>query len=65
VPAPTLLVHGADSDVLTYPLVQDLRDARPDLEVVGIDGAGHAIPLDQPGPLAAAVARFLASPERS
>jgi esterase len=65
VSAPTLLVHGADSDVLTYPLVQDLRNARPDIEVADIDGAGHAIPLDQPGPLAAAVARFLASPERS
>jgi len=65
VSAPTLLVHGADSDVLTYPLVQDLRNARPDIEVADIEGAGHAIPLDQPGPLAAAVGHFLASPERS
>jgi pimeloyl-ACP methyl ester carboxylesterase len=65
VSAPTLLVHGADSDVLTYPLVQDLRNARPDIEVADIEGAGHAIPLDQPGPLAVAVGRFLASPERS
>jgi pimeloyl-ACP methyl ester carboxylesterase len=65
VSAPTLLAHGADSDVETCPLVQDLRNARPDIEVVDSEGAGHAIPLDQPGPLAAAVGRFLTSPERS
>jgi esterase len=59
--APLLLVHGTESDILTPPLVERLVDARPDVTVVGIEGAGHAVPLDQPEALASAVTTFLAS----
>jgi esterase len=54
-----LLVHGAESDVLTTPLVEQLLAARPETEVTHIEGAGHAVPLDQPESLATAVESFL------
>jgi pimeloyl-ACP methyl ester carboxylesterase len=57
--APLLLVHGVESDVLTPPLVQQLLTARPETEVRHIEGAGHAVPLDQPESLADAVRSFL------
>jgi esterase len=57
--APTLLVHGQESDLLTLELVEQLISARPEIEVAHIERAGHAIPLDQPGALATVVERFL------
>jgi esterase len=57
--APLLLVHGVESDVLTPALVDELLVARPQTEVVHIEGAGHAVPLDQPVALAATVQSFL------
>lgn len=65
VSAHTLLVHGANSDVLTYPSVARLASVRPDLEVVHIEGAGHAVQLERPRSLQAVVTSFLSAvPER-
>jgi esterase len=58
--APTLLVHGVESDILTDDLVARMVDARPATQVVHIPGAGHSVPLDRPIELAAAVHAFLA-----
>jgi pimeloyl-ACP methyl ester carboxylesterase len=58
--APLLLVHGTHSDILTPPLIERLLEARPNVTVVDIEGAGHAVPLDRPEALAAAVTSFLA-----
>jgi esterase len=64
--AHTLLVHGAESDVLTYPLVARLASVRPDVEVVHIEGAAHAVQLDRPRSLQAVVSAFLsAGPART
>jgi pimeloyl-ACP methyl ester carboxylesterase len=39
---PCLLVHGAVSDVLTTDIVQRMRSATPDLQVVTVPDRGHA-----------------------
>jgi esterase len=62
VTAPTLLVHGQESDLLTLELVEQLISVRPEIEVAHIADAGHAIPLDQPEALATVVERFLRDP---
>jgi pimeloyl-ACP methyl ester carboxylesterase len=60
VQAPTLLVHGTESDVLTPDLIERMVADRPSTAVVDIAGAGHSVPLDKPLDLAAAIVAFLA-----
>lgn len=57
--APTLLVRGADSDVLSADVARRMIDALPDGRLVEIPGAGHPVPLDQPEAFARAVRAFL------
>ena len=57
--APTLLVRGADSDVLSADVAKRMIDALPDGQLVEIPGAGHPVPLDQPEAFARAVRAFL------
>jgi len=57
--APTLLVRGADSDVLSHDVARRMIEALPDGRLVEIPGAGHPVPLDQPEPFARAVRAFL------
>jgi pimeloyl-ACP methyl ester carboxylesterase len=57
--APTLLVRGADSDVLSIDVAKRMLDALPDGRLVEIPGAGHPVPLDQPEAFARAVRAFL------
>jgi len=45
---PCLLLRGALSDVLTEDLVDRMRQAKPDLEVVQVPERGHAPLLDEP-----------------
>jgi pimeloyl-ACP methyl ester carboxylesterase len=56
---PTLLVHGADSDILTDALVARFTDSNPAIRVERIEAAGHSIPLDQPDALADVAVSFL------
>jgi len=37
-----LVVHGADSTTLTAETIAQMRQTRPDLEVVDIPNTGHA-----------------------
>ena len=53
--APTLLVRGADSDVLSAEVAKRMIDALPDGRLVEIPGAGHPVPMDQPEAFARAV----------
>jgi pimeloyl-ACP methyl ester carboxylesterase len=53
-----LVLRGADSDVLTRETVARMQAAKPDLEVVEFDGAGHAPALMDPAQIGA-VTRFL------
>jgi pimeloyl-ACP methyl ester carboxylesterase len=57
--APTLLVRGADSDVLSVDVAKRMIDALPDGRLVEVPGAGHPVPLDQPEAFARAVRAFL------
>jgi pimeloyl-ACP methyl ester carboxylesterase len=56
---PTLLVRGADSNVLTTELAQKVCRSIPDAKIIEIAGAGHPVPRDQPAPFLAAVVPFL------
>ena len=43
-----LLVHGAESDLLSDATVAAMQDARPDMDVVTVPGVGHSPTLDEP-----------------
>jgi pimeloyl-ACP methyl ester carboxylesterase len=61
VKAPTLVVSGALSPVLPYPMAQRLRAAVPGARHVEIPGAYHHLVLDQPALFSAALTDFLAA----
>jgi pimeloyl-ACP methyl ester carboxylesterase len=58
---PTLVVRAADSPVLSAEVANRMVEAMPHAERVDIGPSGHLVPIDAPGPLAAAVARFTAT----
>ncbi|MEV0701897.1 alpha/beta hydrolase [Saccharopolyspora sp. NPDC050389] len=55
VPAPVVLVHGADSPVVTAAGAQEAAKANPSAELVEIPGAGHMVFWDEPNASLAAV----------
>lgn len=55
---PTLLVHGALSDILTMPIIEKMQRRKPDLKVVHVPGRGHAPLLDEKEAVDA-IAQFL------
>ncbi len=57
--APTLLLRGSRSDVLTADDAARMVKAIPDARLVEIADAGHSIAVDQPSRFLAAVAPFL------
>ncbi|HSN52701.1 MAG TPA: alpha/beta hydrolase, partial [Woeseiaceae bacterium] len=44
---PTLLIHGVLSDILTAPIIEKMRQRKPDLQVVPVRERGHATLLDE------------------
>lgn len=56
---PTLLVRGAESDVLSPELAQRVIAALPDGRLVEVQDAGHTVPGDRPAEFVAVVRRFL------
>ena len=56
---PTMLVHGAISDLLTDPIVEKMRAAHPHFEYVSVPRVGHAPMLTEPA-AADAIDAFLA-----
>jgi pimeloyl-ACP methyl ester carboxylesterase len=44
---PTLLIHGVLSDILTAPIIEKMRQRKPDLQVVAVRERGHAPLLDE------------------
>ena len=57
--APTLIVRGAESQVLSADVAQRMAAGLPKARLVEIEGAGHPVPLDRPGPFVEAVRAFL------
>jgi pimeloyl-ACP methyl ester carboxylesterase len=45
---PVLLLHGRESDVLLQSTVEEMKSRGPALEVVEVDGVGHAPSLTEP-----------------
>lgn len=56
---PTLLVQGAESDVLTSELAARIVDTVPDCRFVSIPEAGHVVHHERPSEFAEAVRAFL------
>lgn len=55
---PTLLVHGGISDLLTDPIVDSMREARPGFDYVRVPRIGHAPMMTEPAAWSA-VSKFL------
>ena len=56
---PTLLVRGAESDVLSEETAKRMVDALPTARLVVVPGAGHTVPGDQPAAFQALLREFL------
>jgi pimeloyl-ACP methyl ester carboxylesterase len=58
---PTLLVRGAESDVLSVETAERMVRVIPHVKLVTVPAAGHSIPLDNPSGFSEAVQPFLRS----
>lgn len=56
---PTLLVRGAESDILDPAVAKRLAEAIPHAQLIEIADSGHSIPLDAPDALLRALQKFL------
>ena len=56
---PTLLVRGADSDILTDEIAQRMIDTQPRARLAVVSGAGHTVPGDQPAAFLRLLSEFL------
>ena len=57
---PTLLIHGVMSDILTEPIIDRMRQHKPDLKIAPVRDRGHAPLLDEQEAVDA-IATFLES----
>jgi N-formylmaleamate deformylase len=57
--APSILVRGADSVVVTNSGASELRALRPDIPVVDVADAGHLVPQEAPDAFCAIVDGFI------
>ena len=58
---PTLLVRGAESDILTDDIAQRMLAAQPRARLAEVAGAGHTVPGDRPAEFLAVLREFLHS----
>jgi pimeloyl-ACP methyl ester carboxylesterase len=58
---PTLLVRGAESDILTDEMAKRMVDELPTARLVVVPGAGHTVPGDQPIAFQSLLSEFLMS----
>lgn len=59
---PTLLVRGAESDILSPEIAKRMLEALRDARLIEVPGAGHTVPGDQPGQFQALLRDFLGWP---
>ncbi len=57
--SPTLLVRGAESDVLSPANAQRMVDGIPNCRLIEVENSGHSVPLDNPSGFLNAVRTFL------
>ena len=56
---PTLLVRGAESDILSHETAEQMVRVIPNCRLVEVPDAGHSVPLDNPAGFLAAIDDFL------
>jgi len=61
IPCPTLIVRGAESDILAPEVAKKMAERLPDGRVVEIEGAGHTVPADRPEEFVREIRAFLGS----
>ena len=61
IPCPTLIVRGAESDILSAEVAKKMAERLPDGRVVEIPGAGHTVPADRPEEFVRQIRAFLAA----
>jgi pimeloyl-ACP methyl ester carboxylesterase len=59
IPCPTLVVRGAESDILSPEVAKKMTERLPDGRLVEIPGAGHTVPADRPHDFVRHVRAFL------
>jgi pimeloyl-ACP methyl ester carboxylesterase len=59
IPCPTLIVRGAESDILAPEVAKKMAERLPDGRVVEIEGAGHTVPADRPEEFVREIRAFL------
>jgi pimeloyl-ACP methyl ester carboxylesterase len=59
IPCPTLVVRGAESDILSPEVAKKMTGRLPDGRLVEIPGAGHTVPADRPDDFVRHVRAFL------
>jgi pimeloyl-ACP methyl ester carboxylesterase len=59
IPCPTLVVRGAESDILSAEVAKKMTGRLPDGRLVEIPGAGHTVPADRPDEFVGHVRAFL------
>ena len=59
---PTLVMRGAESDILAPEVAKKMAERLPDGRVVEIAGAGHTVPADRPEEFAREIRAFLGAP---
>jgi pimeloyl-ACP methyl ester carboxylesterase len=56
---PTVVVRGAESDILTADMAAKMIEAQPKARLVEVAGAGHTVPGDQPAVFLKVLTEFL------
>jgi len=56
---PTLIIRGADSDILSPEIANRMLEAQPHAQLVEIPNAGHTVPGDQPQAFLDTLTKFL------
>ena len=62
---PTLLIRGAESDVLATETAERMLDVLPNCQFVEIPESGHSLGVDQPEAFQDAITTFLGAESRS
>ena len=62
IPCPTLIIRGAESQVLSAEVAERMAAAFPKARLETVEGSGHPVPLDRPEDLERLVREFLLVP---
>jgi pimeloyl-ACP methyl ester carboxylesterase len=58
---PTLVVRGAESDILSTDVAKKMTERLPDGRLIEIEGAGHTVPADRPEEFVRQIRAFLSA----